>query len=327
MIKTLRITSIVAAVLAASFFVVSAVFGFSKDPQAEQFLKQPGAIEEFTKIRGTKAKTAKTQISPLLKEAQAFASYLNPPKPKPKTMPARSRRAGAAPSAKHPPAGVSAKFDLIGTSYYAANPAMSLALLDMPGKGLRWFKQSSKLGHLILEKIKNGSIVIKDGKRTYEITAPRPHERSLLKGEAPIGQTESKPALTGFQAASFGQDAAAVQTTVDKEAATEQFIKDLKAIREQIKSSGEPYNEAGMAVMNSLIVGLETTRVKDDEAKKLGDLGKKLMKDDTDDVRGTSPQAQEQTPQQNPKQFPKTQYKRPTKIKRARPRHSDQRPK
>jgi hypothetical protein len=148
MIKTLRITSVLVVVLAAVFFVLPAVFGVRSDEGAEQFLSSPGAIENFRKAKGQKGVKSESQVSPLVKAAEAFALYLNPPKPKAPPPRATREKPGSPPRPRAP---VSAKFSLIGTSYYASRPELSLALIDEPGEGFRWVRQSSDVGHLVIE--------------------------------------------------------------------------------------------------------------------------------------------------------------------------------
>ena len=93
MIKTLRITSYLAVVLAVVFFAFPAVFGVRGDKQVEQFLNSAGAIEEFRAARGDKIEGKRNETSPLVKQAEAFALYLNPPpKPKPKPSLAEAKR-------------------------------------------------------------------------------------------------------------------------------------------------------------------------------------------------------------------------------------------
>jgi len=193
MIKTLRITSIIAVVLAAVFFVFPVVFGVRSDEQTEQFLNSAGVIEKFNKTKGQKSPKSESQVSPLVKQAEAFALYLNPPKPK--TVPV-TRKTDKPMVTPRPTGPVSAKFKLIGTSYYASHPDLSLALIDEPGKGLRWVRQSSKVGHLIIEKVKDGSVAVRDGKRVFVLIAKRPPKKSLLKKRTPPSATSSKPTLS-----------------------------------------------------------------------------------------------------------------------------------
>ena len=192
MIKTLRITSIMAAILAAVFLVFSAAFGVRSDEQVEEFLRSAGAIEEFNKAKGEKIAKSRSQVSPLVKQAEDFALYLNPP-PKPK--PRRPARESREPSVTPKPRAVSAKFTLKGTSYYPSHPELSLALIDEPGKDMRWVRQSGKVGHLIIEQVRDGLVVVRDGQRTFELAAERPEKKSLLKGPA-SGEMGSKSILT-----------------------------------------------------------------------------------------------------------------------------------
>ena len=221
MIKTLRITSIIAVVLAVVFFVLPAVFGVSGDEQIEQFLNSAGAIEKFKEAKGDKVEDRQHEISPLVKQAEAFALYLNPP-PKPKTEPSVS----GGQNEPRPKVSVSPKFKLVGTSCYALHPELSLALIDEPGKGLHWVRQSSKVGHLIVEQVKDGLVVVRDGKSTFELVAERPEKRSLLKGNLSSGarmeavQANVKPGKTDS-----GPKAEEIATT------RERPISDLETMR------------------------------------------------------------------------------------------------
>ena len=80
MIKTLRITSVVACLLAVCSLGLSVAFGLRSDPGMTEFLKAAGAIESF-RANAAKSEEDQTQFSPLVKQAKAFASLINPPKP------------------------------------------------------------------------------------------------------------------------------------------------------------------------------------------------------------------------------------------------------
>jgi hypothetical protein len=177
MIKTLRITSVAAVVLAAVFFVFPAVFGIRGDKHREQLLNSAGAIEQFKEAKGGKFDNKGHETSPLVKQAEAFALYLNPP-PKPTAASSVSRD-------EFRPRSVSAKFKLVGTSRHESQPEMSLALIDEPGKGLHWVRPSSKVGHLIIEQVRDGVVVVRDGASTFELVAERPERKSLIKSTMP----------------------------------------------------------------------------------------------------------------------------------------------
>jgi hypothetical protein len=260
MIKTLRITSIIAVVLAVVFFVIPAVFGARGDKQIEQFLHSASVVEKFKEAKGGKSKDSQHEISPLVKQAEAFALYLNPPV-KPKIEPSVPR------SKPRPKGVVSPKFKLIGTSRYALHPELSLALIDEPGKGLRWVKQSNRVGRLIIEQIKDGLVVVRDGKRTFELVAERPEKRSLLKKNSSSGRITSSKLI---------EMAAEVQVSTKEKAALAKEAKAIQADVELGKTDLGPTAEEIAAVRERLLSELETTRIGAEEARKLGRLGRRL---------------------------------------------------
>jgi hypothetical protein len=175
------------AIAAVFLLILPLAFGVRADPQVEEFLKTPGAVEKFTAKGSAGAKNEdESQKTPLVRQAADFAKYLNPPPPPP---PPPTQAQGPAPSQPPPaPMGpVSAKFDLVATSFFASNPAMSLALIDQPGKGRYWVKQGGAVDHLTIDKITDGSITIKEGQRTSEMTVKSSKElwRGLLKNPPP----------------------------------------------------------------------------------------------------------------------------------------------
>lgn len=288
MVKTLQITSIIAAILATVFFVLPVVFGVRGDEQVEQFLNSAGVIETFNQAKGDSDKRSENQISPLVKQAEAFASYLNPSaKPSPKRTPATYE----SPILPRPTV-VSAKFTLIGTSYYMLHPELSLALIDEPGKGLRWVRQSSEVGHLVIEQVKDGLVVVRDGKRTFELVTMRPEERSLLKGPSSGGETSSKFTLSAPAKAATGITSSMPrQISAEENALTGKFIGKMKAVQAEVEA-GKIDSERGIkeneALMEELISKLETMRISNEEVKRLGYLGRKLkdVREDANRAKG-----------------------------------------
>ena len=255
MIKTLRITSIVAAVLAIVFFVFPVIFGVRGNEQIEDFLKSAGAIDDFKNAQGNKAVGEESQVSPLVKQAEAFALYLNPPAPpKPKQ---KSPESGAS-SSPPIPLSVSPKFELVGTSYHALRPEMSLALIDEPGKGFHWVRQSGKVGHLIIEQVKDGRVFVRDGQRTFELIAERPRKRGLVKSSSSgdAGFESASEALAGTDAEPIAGGGGAL---------LESLIGDLRAMQDE-----------GGAVPEEFISELEAMRIGSEEANKIGRLGEEL---------------------------------------------------
>ncbi len=202
MIKTLRITSIIAAIAAVVLLALPAVYGVRSDPKIEEFIKSPGVVDKFTNAKGQNSAPKNTE-SPLVKVATDYHAILSPPPPPPpKAPPAGAPQGPAAPPT--PPAPVAVKFDLVATSYYASHPEQSFVLIDEPGKGLHWVKQGSAVGHLTIETVKDGAIVVRDGQRTSEMAVKSVQEpwKKLLKNPPPETQPSSSsvPANTIAQA-------------------------------------------------------------------------------------------------------------------------------
>jgi len=299
MIKTLRITSIVAAILAGILFVFPVIFGVRSDEEAEQLLNSPGVVEQFKKARSSREKASASQSSPLVSQAKVFAGLINPPKP---TAPVG--KPGSRPVTQPRPITVSAKFPVLATCVYASNPERSVALINEPGKGARWVRQGSEVGHLIIEQVKEGLIVCRDGQKISEIPVePRPTEMSLIEGPYSASTRESMQTRTmaATQSASqatvatVGKTSARITTgrppvlrrppqpqmSEAENAALEELGDRLQGLQRGLASGKTdstqgPQDENLAAIMEELISDLKATRVSAEEAKKLGDLGEEL---------------------------------------------------
>ncbi len=179
MIKTLRITSFIAVLLAMAIFALPIKYGVKTDQNVENFLNAPQIADIFKATLGSRPAAPVNQTHPLVQQAEAFALVLNPPKPVVKETPKQINRMG---NITLPPPQVTPKFNLISTSYYPFNPEMSQALIE-EGKRRLWVKQSSEFNHLIIEQVKDGVIVVRNGEETYELKTP---ERKLKSGLVPI---------------------------------------------------------------------------------------------------------------------------------------------
>jgi hypothetical protein len=279
MTKTLRITTITAALLAAGFLVFSAVFGARGDKAVEEFLKSPGAIEKFQR---TQVDEGTDQISPLVKQAQAFALYLNPPPPK---QPAISRPSRVQQQPPRPTV-TSPKFKLLGTSFYASHPDLSLALIDEVGKGIHWVRRLGRVGHLVIEQIKDGLVVIKDGSRTFEVTMVERSKKVNLVKSSTLDETDAEAAL--LQAAGQAmavppapdEDEAAGQigseesaeSMAEDDTALDELVRELKAI--QAAGQAETEDDEADVALDKFI---ETLRISAKEAERLNNLGRELQ--------------------------------------------------
>ena len=355
MIKTLRITTIIAAFLAVVFLAFPAVYGYRGDEQIEKFLKSPGAIEKFNKAKGAKSRKTGDQISPLVEQAMMFGLYLNPPPrktaPRPKTTPAARKQPPVIPEPPRAPA----KFTLIGTSYYASRPELSLAYINEPGKGFHWVRQGSKVAHLLIEQVKDGSIIVKDREQTVTLVAERTPKKSLIKGET---TSKSTPSLPGASAsitsnvlvqASAGQSTASAlgkagagvgskpatataappravphgtsrrppqRSAAEQDTVLADFINELKAQQREAGIGSDKNSAEEKAALKEAIADLEAMRITTEEANRLERLGKELKQVQSDPNRAGSSKIGSSRGPQSPKRPPQPPGRAPRRPPR-----------
>ncbi|MHC4586962.1 MAG: hypothetical protein ACYS3N_20720 [Planctomycetota bacterium] len=343
MIKTLRITTIIAAFLAVGLLAFPVVYGYRGDEEIEKFLKSPSAIEVFKRLKGAKVRT-EDQVSPLVKQAALFALIIDPP-----PAPIPTRKAKTPPVARNerpiplPRGPVTAKFKLIGTSYYASRPALSLAYIDEPAKGMHWVRQGSSVAHLTIEEVKDGSIIVKDRETTVTLVAERTPKKSLLKSEttststttlpgasASITSTSSLPVVAGAgqnlvsnvekktTALPVGRrrPPQADNSQQDADAVLANFLNKLKAQQAGAGTSEGGSGGAENAALKEAIADFEAMRVPADEAKRLDRLGKELRQVRRNPAGGGGSKVGSRSPQPPP---------RPSQLP-PKPPQSSQRP-
>jgi hypothetical protein len=196
MIKTLRITSVLAGMLAIAFLGISVVYGTDNDPEVDELLKAPSAVEEFEKNKGENARKASANTkSPLVVAAETLAKLINPPRKTVRPPVKSGTKIAKRPTPKVGPKKVSAKFKLVGTCYsdIAANRC---AFIDEPGQGQHWVKESDKIGHMTIKEIKDGVVVVHNGQGLEELLVEEADVISLMddgKGtaQAPSGNTKT----------------------------------------------------------------------------------------------------------------------------------------
>ncbi len=175
MVKTLRITTILIAVAALGLIIFIASKGSASDAGIEKILAAQGIAEQMQGKTGGK-NTGIEQDTPLIRQAKAFALRINPPPP---PEPVRTE---AAPQEEiRPKVEISAKFKLIGTSYHTGDEESSWALIDEVGKGWHWVRQGERIDYLVIEKIGDGVVLIRDGNKTYELAAEKAEKPDYVK--------------------------------------------------------------------------------------------------------------------------------------------------
>jgi len=300
MIKTLHITSIIAAVLAAGLFVLPVFFGFRNDEQVEKFLAAPSTLDRFRKDAGNTTRTGQDKTSPLVTQATTFALILNPLPPKPVDRGPGPIDTHKPPQPPQPP--VSAKFKVVATSYNQSRPEESLALVDEPGKGLHWVRQADVVGHLTIE-VQDGIVLAKAGSKIETLAVPHKPYMSLLAGAsdvpfpietpAPTPRTSGKGSSINRNRPRIGKTGntglqAGVSTTIseadaasikEQDAKAEKIFAELMAEARNTSSSKTSSGESdkgGAAVSGSTDTTAEGTGVTGGEASKISDLGKEL---------------------------------------------------
>jgi hypothetical protein len=305
MIKTLRITTFIAAILAVGVLAFPVVYGYRGDEQIEKFLSSPGAIERFKEAKGNKKKP-RNQVSPLVRQAGIFGLYLNPPQHAPIRKPAQKPVARTqTPAISEPERIFTPKFTLIGTSYYASRPELSLAYIDEPGKGLHWVRQGDRVSHLLIQEVKDGSVIVKDRDKLNTLVVVRAPKKSLLKSDNTTKSTSVMPGVSSTitstasvqtsvkstlptpsaaDRAIAAKSAAAVPPRVTpgavrgvpemskakQDAALAEFINELKTM------DSSEYNEKEKTMLQEAIVDFEAMRITSEEARRLDRLGKEL---------------------------------------------------
>ncbi len=283
--------------LAAVLVVFSVVFGIRGDEDIEKLLGEPDVIEKFNKSAGNKAAKGTNQVSPLVQQAGAFALFLNPPKPE-----APRPVAGRTASVKRPPS-ATPKFNVMATCYSKDHPESSIALIDEPGKGPNWVRQSSMVGHLLIEEIKDGIVIVKDNSGTFELAVEQKPHVSLLQGAPAVdskagGVSRSAAGRTGLQtsAAAPGKSSAysgrAVSRTErlprtplprktnEEQSAMAELTEKLTQLQSKLKS-GEYTDQERAEMYNQLISEFKASRasrLSAEEAERLTILGEELKK-------------------------------------------------
>jgi hypothetical protein len=169
-VKAIQILGVLALLSGGIMLVHCAAQWFQGAPQNEHNPKL-SIVEVFKRTDGHDAKGRQTTLSPLVRQAEGFALYLNPPAPREQnqkpSLPEKKNVVKRNPDVR--PVKLSPKFELHGISYYRSKPEESMALVWEPGSGYRWIKQGEKLGHFVVEQIKSTVILYRDGQRTHEM--------------------------------------------------------------------------------------------------------------------------------------------------------------
>ena len=277
MIKTLRITS-VAAVLLAVVVLASVLgylwpasllhlnFGVRSDKQVEKILGGPSAVDRFKEQYRNKGRGPDDTTPPLVKQAEIFADILNPQVP---TGPTTTTPIALPPkqSSAKPIGPVSSKFELLGTSC-SSNPNTSFAYIRLPDGTCQWTGVGTEIGHVTIKEIHNGSIVCSDGGRDIPMTtAATPETSTLLEtGKAPKDATS--------------------QPQASSEPPTRSRVSDVKVSTTTSAPvrAGRPF----VAASRGTVPGAPPAQISKEEQKNLTELGDRLKTNEGADSNNTA---------------------------------------
>ncbi len=264
------------------------LFGQDVVERIEKLLKEPTAVEKFVKEKGEKASDKSGQVPPLVKESHSFALYLNPPvKPSVRKPVVKKGNTMGQPIVAARPGSVSVKFTVIGTSYFEAAPDLSLAFVDMPGKGFRWVRQGDKIGHMLLEEVKDGYIVVSDSGSKTELYPDRPVKRSLVKNDSSGGNSKTgKSSMETIISTKEPSKEPAEVSQVDQQ----QFIKEFTVMMKAFEEGKDP--------MSALEDGNDSNEstISEEESEKLEELGDELDAEKKSSGEKSSPEKSSSKP-------------------------------
>ncbi len=199
MARTLQISGMLALGLACAVFTLCVREWHRPDSRLEEVQGYPSVVEKFKELDGPAA-SLPGAISPLVAQAEALATYLNPPKEQEKLpLPGTTASSGQ----PVPPIRLvapSVKFRLHGTSYYPNQPDRSMALIGELGAGEgseRWVKEGARLGHFVIHEIRRGAIVYCDGEDLREMAVERSVSLPSLVRDLRPGSLKVSAAMDG----------------------------------------------------------------------------------------------------------------------------------
>jgi hypothetical protein len=178
---------------------------------------------------------------------------------------------------------------------------LSAALIDEPGKGFHWVKQSSQVGHLVIDKIKDGAVVIRDGTSTYELAVPDRIDRvSIVEGKngAPSTvrvsggpssysaympsvntPTLPGPAFNSRRPPLMSAPQPEPKISEKDQQSMNELIEKLRELQKGLKSDSSERSAAPQdqnALMDKLISDFRASHVSTEEADRLSGLGESL---------------------------------------------------
>lgn len=167
MVRAYHMIGVLSLVGASIVLGLCAVRWLENDPEPGQIYPR-SAIEIFADSAGSYGGPAEVEASPLVRQAEALASYLAPVSVRESSIVSSPGMAVPPATALTPPVSPpspSPMFTLSGTSYYQSQPQKSMAIISMrsgQATDRRWVKEGTQVGHFVIHEIRPGAIVYRD---------------------------------------------------------------------------------------------------------------------------------------------------------------------
>ena len=202
MVKTIYAIGVLSLTGACIIFSKCAIQCIQGAPEAEN-IESSKIVERFKQSDNYNQNISKQTMSPLVKQAEFFALYLNPPEPpKPRQVrkPPKPVREGK-PVIIVKPEAPKPKFRVIATSYYRSKPNESMAFISEPDSDDRWVKRGEQLGHFIVDKIQPGILIYKYENQVFEIAVNTEKQEQISKPDKTMLASErtTRPRLPRIQ--------------------------------------------------------------------------------------------------------------------------------
>ena len=280
------------AVAALGIIIFIAAKGIASDKGIEEFLAAPGIAEQLAGSAGKGAVIE--QDTPLIRQAKAFSLRINPPPP-----PAPVVKTEPTPEEIRPQATITAKFTLVGTSYYAGNEKDSWALINEVGKGWHWVKEGEKIGYLVIEKIGMGAVLIRDGSKTYELTAESQQKPDYVTSFTGAVESKAIPAWQGKEI---------VQPETEAALTDQNSVSSTENVQPEPNLEHQPTKEEvqdNIDWLKQIQENPEKLGVTPEEANELKDLGEILKSFETQIPEANEPNAADKSNSPNAVDKPK----------------------
>ena len=298
MVNTLRITSVVAILVAGVVLVLVigpkslvpkllAKFAMGSDEEVARILDAPGVVDQFVENQGSRNQDRQEATSPLVKQAEVFAGIINPPEPVGTSL--RPKPPGRTPGRTTvTPVPTSAKFNLVGTAYAASDPDGSFAYIRLADNTYQWVRRGEEVGHLVVKEIRDRSIIYsEDGHSDVEMSVePAPETANLLEASGAAtapAKAEKVPVrpgsgrITGPPAARrWTPSRATPRPNTNINAEERDKLEELANRIKESKAAGAAGSPEERAAMMKLMSDFKSSRVSDEEAEDVEDLGREL---------------------------------------------------